>query len=165
MSGQIVFADPAGRRHRPGRSCRRRGHPGGARRGPNVLGVTDPYDPAASAVSRDGRIAYTTVRYRVDPPGKAEGKAAEAAVETARRAGLQAEISRTIVRTAEQVEGSEGIGLIVAVIVLLVAFGSVVAAGIPIVTALIGIFVGLRPDRRPRRAHRRAASLADPRAR
>ena len=143
VSGQIVFADPAGRVTDPAARAAVEATLAELRRGPNVLGVTDPYDPAASAVSRDGRIAYTTVRYRVDPPGKAEGKAAEAAVETARRAGLQAEISRTIIRTAEPVEGREGIGLIVAVVVLLVAFGSVIAAGIPIATALFGIFIGL----------------------
>ena len=138
-----MFADPAGRITDPAARAAVEATLAELRRGPNVLGVTDPYDPATSAVSRDGRIAYTTVRYRVDPPGKAEGKAAEAAVETARRAGLQAEISRTIIRTAEPVEGKEGIGLIVAVVVLLVAFGSVIAAGIPIATALFGIFIGL----------------------
>ena len=46
-------------------------------------------------------------------------------------------------RTDEQAEGKEGIGVIVAIVVLLVAFGSVIAAGIPIGTALFGIFIGL----------------------
>jgi RND superfamily putative drug exporter len=111
--------------------------------GPNVLAVSDPFDAAQPAVSADGRIAYSTVRYSVDPPGEAEGEAALEAVEIARDAGLQAELSRSIVRGVEEVEGTEGIGLAVAAIVLVVAFGSVIAAGIPIGTALFGIFIGL----------------------
>ena len=102
-----------------------------------MVAVSDPFDPASGSVSADGRIAYATVRYSVDPPGKAEGEAAKAAVESAREAGLQAELSRNIVRDHGPGEGNEGIGLIVAVIVLLVAFGSVIAAGIPIGTALV----------------------------
>ncbi len=81
VSGQIVFAAPAGRITDPTARAAVEATLAELRGGPNVLGVTDPYDPTTSAVSRDGRIAYTTVRYRVDPPGKAEGKAAEAAVE------------------------------------------------------------------------------------
>src|SRR5262245_5842446 len=141
VSGQIVFADPDGDITDPAARAAVEATVAELAKGPNVLGATNPYD--SGAVSRDGRIAYTTVRYKVDPPGKAEGLAAEAAVETARDAGLQAEISRTIIRTAEPVEGKEGIGLIVAAVVLLVAFGSVIAAGIPIATALFGIFIGL----------------------
>ena len=110
---------------------------------PDVVGVTDPFDPTSAAVSPDGRVAYATVHYTSDPPTKADGAAAETAVESARQAGLQAELSRNIVRTGDQAEGKEGIGIIVAIIVLLVAFGSVIAAGIPIGTAIFGIFIGL----------------------
>jgi RND superfamily putative drug exporter len=105
---------------------------------PDVVAVTDPFDPAAASVSADGRVAYATVRYSNDPPTKADGAAAEKAVESARQAGLQADLSRNIVRTSDQAEGKEGIGIIVAIIVLLVAFGSVIAAGIPIGTAIFG---------------------------
>jgi len=111
--------------------------------GPHVLGVSDPYDPANAAVSADGRVLFATVRYDVTPPGAAEGQAAKAAVGIARDAGLRAELSREIVHGTESEGGSEGIGLIVAVVVLLVAFGSVIAAGIPIGSALFGIFIGL----------------------
>ena len=111
--------------------------------GDEVLAVSDPFDPANASVSDDGRIAFAAVRYSVDPPGPEQAEAAEAAVEIAREAGLQAELSRDIVRGGEEVEGSEGIGLAVALVVLLVAFGSVIAAGIPIGSAVFGIFVGL----------------------
>ncbi len=142
-SGQVVFADPDGdvtdavARGAIGQTLSQIADD------PHVVSVSDPFDPNAGSVSADGRIAYATVRYSVNPPEKTDGEAAKAAVETAREAGLQAELSRNIVRTTDQAEGNEGIGLIVAVIVLLVAFGSVIAAGIPIGTALFGIFIGL----------------------
>jgi RND superfamily putative drug exporter len=44
---------------------------------------------------------------------------------------------------AQEVEGNEMAGMVVAIIVLVVAFGSMIAAGIPIATALLGITVGL----------------------
>ncbi|HEY4609893.1 MAG TPA: MMPL family transporter, partial [Ilumatobacteraceae bacterium] len=142
-SGQVVFADPDGdvtdatARQTIATTLAQMS------RNPDVVAITDPFDPAAASVSADGRVAYATVRYSVDPPTKADGAAAETAVESARAAGLQADLSRNIVRTSDQAEGKEGIGIIVAIVVLLVAFGSVIAAGIPIGTALFGIFIGL----------------------
>ena len=94
---------------------------------PNVVSVSDPFDPAAPSVSSDGRIAYATVRYG-DAPSTADGAAAEAAFGNAREFGLQAELSRDIVRTTGHAGGDEGIVLIVALIVVLVVFGSLVAA-------------------------------------
>ncbi len=143
VSGQIVFADPDGDITDPAARAAFAETLAEFAAGPNVLAVTDPYDPANASVSADGRIAYATVRYSVDPPGPEEGEAAEAAVEIARDAGLQAELSRSIVRGSEEVEGGEMVGLAVAIIVLLVAFGSVIAAGIPIGSALFGIMIGL----------------------
>jgi putative drug exporter of the RND superfamily len=142
-SGQVVFADPDGDVTDATARSAISSTLTEIADNPNVVSVSDPFDPATGSVSADGRIAYATVRYSIDPPGKAEGEAAKAAIETAREAGLQAELSRNIVRTTDQAEGNEGIGLIVAIIVLLVAFGSVIAAGIPIGTALFGIFIGL----------------------
>ncbi|MGZ6982960.1 MAG: MMPL family transporter, partial [Ilumatobacteraceae bacterium] len=68
----------------------------------HVVAIDDPFDPANGAVSADGRIAYATVHYSVSPPTKADGQAAKNAVESARHAGLQAELSRNIVRTVDQ---------------------------------------------------------------
>jgi RND superfamily putative drug exporter len=143
VSGTVVFADPDGDITDPAARAAIDETLEAIAAGPNVLGVADPFDPANAAISADGEIAFATVRYSIDPPGEAEGAAAEAAVEIAREAGLDAELSRDIVRGSEEVEGSEAIGMVVAVVVLLVAFGSVIAAGIPVGSALFGIFVGL----------------------
>ena len=143
VAGRVVFADPDGDITDVNARAAIESTLTEIKAGPNVLAVTDPFDPAQPAVSPDGRIAFATVRYSIDPPGPAEGEAALDAIEIAREAGLQAELSREVVRGVEEVEGGEAIGLTVAVIVLLVAFGSVIAAGIPIGSAIFGIFVGL----------------------
>jgi RND superfamily putative drug exporter len=143
VSGQVVFADPDGDVTDATSRAVIADTLAELATGPNVLAVSDPFDASAPTVSPDGDVAYATVRYSVDPPGAEEGEAALDAVEIARDAGLQAELSRSIVRGAEEVEGTEAIGLAVAVIVLLIAFGSVIAAGIPIGSALFGIMIGL----------------------
>ncbi len=143
VGGQVVFADPDGDVTDPASRAVIGDTLAELATGPNVLAVTDPFDPANASVSADGRVAFAIVRYSVDPPGKAEGEAALEAVEIARDAGLQAELSQNIVSGAEEVESTEMIGLAVAIIVLLVAFGSVIAAGIPIGSALLGIMIGL----------------------
>ena len=143
VAGRVVFADPDGDITDAKARAAIESTLAEMKAGPNVLAVTDPFDPVQPAVSPDGRVAFATVRYSIDPPGPAEGEAALDAVEIARQAGLQAELSREVLRGVEEVEGKEAIGLAIAVVVLLVAFGSVIAAGIPIGSAIFGIFVGL----------------------
>jgi RND superfamily putative drug exporter len=143
VAGRVVFVDPDGDVTDSAARATIKETLAAFSAGPNILAVSDPFDPARPTVSPDGRIAFATIRYSVDPPGPAEGEAALEAVDIAHRAGLDAELSREIVRGVEEVKGGEMIGLMVAVIVLLVAFGSVIAAGIPIGSAIFGIFVGL----------------------
>ena len=71
----------------------------------------------------------------------------------ARADGVQIELTGALALLAQEEPSSELIGVGVAIIVLLVAFGSVVAMGLPIVTALHG---HLRRRRRRRRARRRS---------
>src|SRR5688572_24253445 len=110
-TGQVVFADPDGDVTDAGARAAIDATLAELAAGPNVLAVTDPFDTTNPTVSTDGGTAFAFVRYSVDPPGAAEGQAAEAAVDIARDAGLEAELSRTIVNGAEEVEGSEAIGL------------------------------------------------------
>ena len=65
-----------------------------------------------------------------------------AVTDDARAGGVQVELTGALALLAQDGPSSELIGVGVAIIVLLVAFGSVVAMGLPIVTALMGIFVG-----------------------
>src|SRR5204863_6596218 len=103
--------------------------------GEHVSLVTDPFDPAGPTVSHDGRTAFTSIQYDKQTLERVNYDQAAAAIEPTRAARIQSEISGSIAGAAAPVEGREGIGLVVAVIVLLVAFGSVIAMGIPIGTA------------------------------
>ena len=108
-----------------------------------VVVVTDPFDPSQQSLSPDGTTGFATVTFTEQTLQAADFEAVDEAVGVGRDAGLQVEISGSIAQASEEVEGTEGIGLAVAVIVLLVAFGSVVAMGIPIGTALFGVAIGL----------------------
>jgi RND superfamily putative drug exporter len=109
--------------------------------GTDVTAVTDPFDARGPTVSADGTTAYATVYYAVDPLEAEHTDQATEAADIARDRGVQAELTGTLV--AQEIEGNEAVGLAVAVIVLLIAFGSLIAMAIPIVTALIGLIIGL----------------------
>jgi RND superfamily putative drug exporter len=112
----------------------------------NVPGVEvqSPFEPspaAAGMVSDDRRIGYATVDLGDTfpiPPQMTTG--VEDAVERAQGNGLQVELGGAF--GAEEPGASEAIGLAAAVVILLLAFGSVLAMGLPLLTALFGLGVG-----------------------
>ena len=116
---------------------------GELRRVPDVSLVSDPFERAAPAVSADGHTAYTTVQFSEQTLQRRHYQAAAAAIGGARRAGLQTEISGQLAAAGKEVKGNEAIGVGVAIVVLLIAFGSVIAMGLPIVTAVLGVAVGM----------------------
>jgi putative drug exporter of the RND superfamily len=109
----------------------------------DVSFVTDPFDPAAPSVSADGQTAFATVQFSAQTLQHEHYEAAEEAVDGARHAGVQTEMSGQLAAAGKEVHGNEAIGLAVAIIVLLLAFGSVIAMGLPIVTALLGVGAGM----------------------
>ncbi|HYN97637.1 MAG TPA: MMPL family transporter, partial [Pilimelia sp.] len=118
---------------------------------PDVTEATDPLlapgtPGAGGAVSADGRTALATVRYG-PAAGELTGAAYDrlaAAAAPLRARGVAVDFRGLVVDLAfEPATGrSELIGLGIAALVLLLAFGSVVAAGLPIVIALVGLVVG-----------------------
>jgi RND superfamily putative drug exporter len=107
-----------------------------------VAAVTDPFAPGAAAVSADGQTGYIDVTYDLDKLTVTQLHDAMAVTDTARADGVDVELTGSLALLAQEAPSSELIGLGVAIIVLLIAFGSVVAMGLPIGTALLGIFVG-----------------------
>lgn len=108
-----------------------------------IASVVDPY--AGKAVSRDGTTAYTQVSYKVSGMELTE-EAREALVEAgdeARDAGLTVEIGGDALQAAPETGSGEIIGVAVAAIVLVITFGSLVAAGLPLLTAIIGVGIGV----------------------
>jgi len=110
--------------------------------GADVAGVTDPFAAEAAAISADGQTAYLDVTYSLDKLTGTQLDDAMAVTDRARAGGVRVELTGSLALLAQKAPSSELIGVGVAIIVLLVAFGSVVAMGLPIVTALMGIFVG-----------------------
>ncbi|WP_351233550.1 MMPL family transporter [Streptomyces sp. NPDC002133] len=108
-----------------------------------VASVVDPYQ--AKAVSRDGTVAYTQVSYKVSGMELTE-KTREAlteAGEEAKAAGLTVEIGGDALQTVPETGATEIIGVAVAAVVLVITFGSLVAAGLPLLTAIIGVGIGV----------------------
>ena len=97
-------------------------------------------------VSPDGTVVLTTLQLD-DTTERLPVEVGEALIDLAERsdaAGVTVEAGGAIVEYAEgQEAGSEQIGMIAALVILVLAFGSVVAAGLPIVTALYGVGVAL----------------------
>ncbi|HET9724970.1 MAG TPA: MMPL family transporter [Actinomycetota bacterium] len=115
---------------------------------PHVVGIDDPTKEGGQAgVSADRTVAFTTVYYRggISELGRPAADRLAEAVRPARAAGLQVETGGPLVEYTHlpEIRASEIVGVIAAVVVLFVAFGSVVAMGVPIVTALIGLGTSL----------------------
>ncbi|MGZ5409947.1 MAG: MMPL family transporter [Aeromicrobium sp.] len=128
---------------------------GGVAALPNVLRTSDPAGalaagPEAAAtsgsVSPDGRIALIRVQYPVIEeltPGDLENLK-EFGVEAREGSPLQIEMGGDLFSSFEEAStGSEMIGLIAAIIILLLAFGSLIAMGLPLGMALFGLALGI----------------------
>ncbi|MGZ4113573.1 MAG: MMPL family transporter [Actinomycetota bacterium] len=114
----------------------------------HVASVDDPTRSGGMAgVSADRRTAFTTVHYEgtLSELGRPAADALAEAVAPARSSDLQVETGGPLVRYTHLPEprGSEVVGLTAAIVVLFIAFGSAVAMGLPIVTALLGLGASL----------------------
>ncbi len=111
---------------------------------PHVATVDDPYADSAG-VSPDGGTLLAHIRLDVVNPVDMPIEDTErllAAAEAAERSGLEVALGGQAVQFAEQGEiGSEGIGIAAAALILLLTFGSVVAAGLPLLVAVAGLAV------------------------
>ncbi len=109
--------------------------------------MVSPTEAGANGISARGDIGYAVVNYaKTSNEIKSEDLTRlENAMQPARDAGMQVEFGGEVARAGERPDlgSTEIYGLIAAMIVLLIAFGSVVAMGVPIGTALVGLAVGL----------------------
>ncbi len=110
----------------------------------HVASVTSPFSPeGASQISRDGHIGYLRVDFD-EAAGNLPTDSIQQVIDTAQ--SFDAPGYRVVLggQAISLVAGakpgpSEGIGIMAAIIIMLLAFGSVVAMGLPIITALFGI--------------------------
>ncbi|MBK3632106.1 MMPL family transporter [Streptomyces sp. MBT97] len=118
---------------------------------PHVLSAQNPLSQSPTKVgpvSSDGKTGYITVRFDKQPNTLGDDylDGVDDAVQPLRAAGVDVEYGGSLGELARPKANdylSEAIGFAVAVVVLLIGFGSVIAAGLPLVTALIGVVGGL----------------------
>ncbi|MFD9115950.1 MMPL family transporter [Streptomyces bottropensis] len=112
--------------------------------GSEVVSVSDPF--TTRAVSQDGTVAYASVTYKV-PAMELKDSSKEALETTAHKAqaaGLTVEMGGDALQAEpETAVTGEIIGLALAAVVLVVTLGSLVAAGLPLLTAIIGVGIGV----------------------
>jgi uncharacterized membrane protein YdfJ with MMPL/SSD domain len=108
----------------------------------DVVQVVDPY--SAKAISKDGTIGYADVIYPMpsDEVSETAVDELEASAEPATAAGLQVEFGGGLVEE-EAAAKSELIGLMVGFLVLAITLSSLVAAGLPLWTAMIGVGISV----------------------
>ncbi|WP_335991198.1 MMPL family transporter [Glycomyces sp. MUSA5-2] len=113
---------------------------------PHVTAVGDPFDPAQPYVSADGTTAVAQITFGDMTESESE-QAAEAVGDIAaelRAAGLTAEVGGSLTNPVPEILGpTEIVGAVIAFAVLLLTFGSLVAAGANMLGALLGVGVGI----------------------
>jgi uncharacterized membrane protein YdfJ with MMPL/SSD domain len=115
-------------------------------RAPHVTSVSSPYQ-VPGQISGDGHIAFATIQFD-QPSASIPGSEAKMLISDARAAsgrGVRFSLGGDLVDLAETPSGgpADGIGVVAAAVVLLIAFGSLLAMGLPVVTAVLGIGAGL----------------------
>ena len=115
---------------------------------PYVEGVTSPFSAAgAHQIAPHGNIAFAQVQFTTDtadiPTGAVKNVVSTA--QAAARPGFEVALGGNPISAAVTAAPgpSEGIGITAALIIMLLAFGSVVAMGLPVITALAGLGIGI----------------------
>lgn len=117
---------------------------------PHVSEVASPYGGGggAAAISDDGKVAYATVQFDVINSDIDKDKTEEiiGIAQGASGDGLDVQLGGQPIQEALEEEGEDSsflVGLLAAIVVLLLTFGSVVAMGLPVITALLALGVGI----------------------
>ncbi|MFZ4238631.1 MMPL family transporter [Streptomyces murinus] len=143
-TARVVFKAPAGEKMTDklnkaavDKTVRELGH------GSEVASVADPY--TGHTVSRDGSVAYASVKYKVSGMELKDSSrdALKDAAQQARASGLTVEIGGDALTAMPEEGAGELIGIGIAAVVLVITFGSLLAAGLPLLTALIGVGIGV----------------------
>jgi putative drug exporter of the RND superfamily len=116
-------------------------------RQPHVASVVSPFSAeGARQIAQSGTIAYGTLRLdqTISDYQTSDAKKLIALRKEVDQPELRVELAGFALRGAEQTQASsEGIGLLVAALILLVSFGSLLAMGLPILIAIVGLGIGL----------------------
>ncbi|MYR97539.1 MULTISPECIES: MMPL family transporter [unclassified Streptomyces] len=108
-----------------------------------IASVADPFE--SQAVSEDGSTAYVAVSYKVNSMELTDKTtdALKDAGKDAQQSGMKVEIGGDALQVMPHTGAAEIIGVAIAAVVLVITFGSLIAAGLPLLTALIGVGIGV----------------------
>lgn len=108
-----------------------------------IASVADPY--TGDAVSKNGTTAYISVTYDVSSMELTDGtrEALKDAGAEAQKSGMTVEIGGDALQVMPETGATEVIGIALSAVVLVITFGSLIAAGLPLLTALIGVGIGV----------------------
>ncbi|MGW1205346.1 MMPL family transporter [Streptomyces cyaneofuscatus] len=108
-----------------------------------IASVADPFE--AKAVSQDGSTAYISVSYKVNSMELTDTTtdSLKDAGKDAQNSGMKVEIGGDALQVMPHTGAAEIIGVAIAAVVLVITFGSLIAAGLPLLTALIGVGIGV----------------------
>ena len=109
----------------------------------DVTAVASPFD--VGTISRDGTVGYATVSYALTAVEltDADRNALDQAEAQAEDAGLRVAVGGDANNETPGASTAEAIGVVIAFFVLLITFGSLVAAGMPLLTAVLGVGIGI----------------------
>jgi RND superfamily putative drug exporter len=112
---------------------------------PHVVALDSPYE-GFGRINDRGTIAYGTVTFD-QQAGDLPSKAAQPLIDAVKKVnvpGLRIELSGPVVARALEppMGGTEAIGLLAAIIILFIAFGSLLAMSLPVLAAIFGVGIG-----------------------
>jgi RND superfamily putative drug exporter len=143
--GKIVFAAPKGSQLTAADAATVATLTSGLAAAPGVTGAVDPFTAtttAAKTLSPDGRIGYIPVGLKSATASASTQKAIQKAMDAASGSHLQVAASDGLTATTTK-STNVAVGIVIAFVVLAITFGSLLAAGLPLITALIGLGVGI----------------------
>jgi RND superfamily putative drug exporter len=114
---------------------------------PHVTAVASPYANGSKAISPTGTIGFATVTFneRANLLPKAAIQRVISTAQSARSPALQVELGGQAIQQAQStsIGSATLVGIIAAMVILLISFGSFVAMGLPMLTAALGLSAGI----------------------
>ncbi|MER6202740.1 MMPL family transporter [Streptomyces sp. NPDC001586] len=143
-TARVVVRAPAGEKLTdPAQKAKVESLVGALAKAPDVVAASDPFK--TNTISQDGTTAYAVATYSVTAlkVTDAAHDGLDKALEDSRATGLTVEAGGDAVKVdGAPGGGAEGIGILVSAIVLVLTFGSMIAAGMPLLTAIFGVAIG-----------------------
>jgi len=137
-TGDVVFAAPEGDRLTAADAATVATLSAELAKVPGVISATDPFTAPVKTISVQDRIGYISLGLAKATPSVTTQKGITRAISDASSSHLEVQASSGLT-TEQAASSSQAVGILLALIVLFITFGSLLAAGLPLLTALIGL--------------------------